>query len=80
MTWTNNEIAAVLERLRRQGSDDGRYEAKSCAHDIGSSVWESVSAFANTQVARCARISESEKFKPVDGFDANRFSASLQTA
>jgi ATP-dependent DNA helicase RecG len=73
MTWTNNEIAAVLERLRRQGSDDGRYEAKSCAHDIGSSVWESVSAFANTQGgALLLGISESEKFKPVDGFDANK--------
>ena len=47
--WTNDDIAEVLEHLRVQGNDDARFEAKSCARTIGTSVWESVSAFANTK-------------------------------
>ena len=49
MMWTNDDIAEVLEHLRVQGNDDARFEAKSCARTIGTSVWESVSAFANTK-------------------------------
>ena len=38
--WTNDDIAEVLEHLRVQGNDDARFEAKSCARTIGTSVWE----------------------------------------
>lgn len=68
--WTDGEVGRVLERLRRQGNDDGRFEAKSCATDIGSSVWESVSAFANTSGGTLLLgIDERNGFRPVDGFD-----------
>lgn len=74
--WTDDEIRRVLERLRRQGNDDGRFEAKSCATDIGSSVWESVSAFANTSDGTLLLgISEEDGFRPVNGFNQNRIAA-----
>lgn len=74
--WTDDEMRRVLERLRRQGNDDGHFEAKSCATDIGSSVWESVSAFANTSGGTLLLgISEEDGFRPVNGFDQNRIAA-----
>ena len=73
MTWNDGTIAAVLERLRRQGNDDGDFEAKSCSQDIGNSVWETVSAFANTAGGTLLLgVSEKEGFIPVDGFGPNR--------
>ena len=72
MMWTNDDIAEVLEHLRVQGNDDARFEAKSCARTIGTSVWESVSAFANTKGGvLLLGISEDGDFSPVPGFDAN---------
>lgn len=76
--WTDDEIRQILERLRRQGNDDGRFEAKSCATDIGSSVWESVSAFANTSGGTLLLgINEKNGFRPVDGFDQNVIASKL---
>lgn len=76
--WTDDEIRQILERLRRQGNDDGRFEAKSCATDIGSSVWESVSAFANTSGGTLLLgINEKNGFYPVDGFDQNVIASKL---
>ena len=76
--WTDGEIGQILERLRRQGNDDGRFEAKSCATDIGSSVWESVSAFANTSGGTLLLgINEKNGFRPVDGFDQNVIASKL---
>lgn len=66
MMWTNDDIAEVLEHLRVQGNDDARFEAKSCARTIGTSVWESVSAFANTKGGvLLLGISEDGDFSPV---------------
>ena len=63
--WTNDDIAEVLEHLRVQGNDDARFEAKSCARTIGTSVWESVSAFANTKGGvLLLGISEDGDFSP----------------
>lgn len=45
---TTEELTLVIERLRRQGTDDASVEVKSCAASLSSDVWESVSAFANT--------------------------------
>lgn len=76
MTWTNDAIHEALGRLRRQRNDDGRFEAKSCDRGIGGSVWESVSAFANTNGGTLLLgISESDDFVPVKGFDPNRITA-----
>ena len=69
--WTNDDIAEVLEHLRVQGNDDARFEAKSCARTIGTSVWESVSAFANTKGGvLLLGISEDGDFSPFP--DASR--------
>lgn len=71
--WTDVEAVEVLARLRRQGNDDGGFEAKSCESSLGSSVWESVSAFANTSGGvLLLGVSEKDGFRPVVGFDANR--------
>lgn len=39
----------TLARLRAQGTDDASVEVTTSAKKLSSSVWESVSAFANTQ-------------------------------
>lgn len=76
MMWTNDDIAEVLEHLRVQGNDDARFETKSCARTIGTSVWESVSAFANTKGGvLLLGISEDGDFSPVPGFDANHIAS-----
>lgn len=43
-----NELAEVVAHLRKQGRDDACYEAKACKDKLSSDVWESVSAFGNT--------------------------------
>lgn len=78
--WTDEAIAEVLNHLRTQQSDDGTFEAKTCAQGVGSSVWESVSSFANTsggtlllgiQEKDTSRPNK-EWFRPVKEFNANR--------
>lgn len=39
----------TLARLRTRGADDASVEVKTSAEKLSGSVWESVSAFANTQ-------------------------------
>lgn len=43
-----DELSLLVARLRELGRDDDRVEVKSCAGGLGKSVWDSVSAFANT--------------------------------
>lgn len=70
---TDEELAAVIERLRRQGTDDDRVEVKASGKRLSRSVWESVSAFANTEGGVILLgLDESEGFAPVPGFDAVR--------
>ncbi len=65
-----NEILSVL---RKQGRDDARYEAKSCTHDLSKDVWESVSAFANTNGGTLLLgVDERDGFVPVKDFQADR--------
>ena len=73
MSWTDAEIGEVLERHRRPGNDGDQLEAKSCTHDLGGSVWESVSAFTNTRGGTLLLgICEDDGFMPRPGFDSSR--------
>ena len=70
---TQTEVMAVIERMRQQGTDDGLCEAKSCEHELGRSVWASVSAFANTNGGLLLLgIDENANFTVPEGFDANK--------
>lgn len=70
---TQAEVAAVIKRMRQQGTDDGLCEAKSCEHELGRSVWASVSAFANTNGGLLLLgIDENAGFTVPEGFDANK--------
>ena len=65
-------LDAVVGRLRRQRSDDGDVEAKACGGGLGKSVWESVSAFANTEGGMIILgLDEAAGFTPAVGFDVD---------
>ena len=62
-----------IRRLRAQGKDDGQIEVKASARDLGSSIWDSVSAFANTAGGSLVLgLAESSGFAPTGGFDPDR--------
>lgn len=72
-------FASHLDRLRRQGRDDQLIEVKALAPPEGKklspkglrSLWESVSAFANTDGGILfLGLSEDREFSPAPGFDA----------
>ncbi len=66
-------INEILSILRKQGCDDAHYEAKSCAQDLSKDVWESVSAFANTDGGTLLLgINERDGFAPVKDFRTDR--------
>ncbi|WP_322155624.1 ATP-binding protein [Paratractidigestivibacter sp.] len=61
---------AIVERLRKQGTDDGEFEVKESAVKLSSDIWETVSAFANTTGGVIILgLSERNDFTPVDNFD-----------
>lgn len=67
------EIQAIIDRLKRQGTDDARVEVKECAKKLSNDIWESVSAFANTSGGLILLgLSERAGFAPVDTFDMDR--------
>lgn len=45
----DEDIAKIVDRLRLQGSDDGRVEAKAAVGKLNKDVWNTVSAFSNTE-------------------------------
>lgn len=61
----------ILEHLRALGTDDARVEVKTSAKKLSSSVWDSVSAFANTEGGMIVLgLSETDGFVPPSaGFD-----------
>lgn len=62
-----------IARLRAQRTDDAFVEAKASAKRLGSSVWESVSAFANTSGGLIVLgLAEGDgEFLPVEDFAIN---------
>ena len=67
------ELVAIIERLRKQGTDDCDVEVKECGVKLSSDIWETVSAFANTSGGVIILgISERNGFTPVAGFDPDR--------
>ncbi len=68
-----DKLQAIVERLKRQGTDDGDVEVKECARKLSSDIWETVSAFANTSGGLILLgLSERAGFTPVEGFDPDR--------
>ena len=66
-------ISEVIRKLRKQGRDDANYEAKKCEKDLSNDVWESVSAFANTDGGTLLLgIDEENDFSFVQNFQIDR--------
>lgn len=66
-------INEIIDLLRVQGRDNARYEAKACAHNLSKDVWETVSAFANTDGGTLLLgVSEKDGFAPVADFQIDR--------
>lgn len=66
-------IDKIIGLLRLQGRDDASYEAKACAHDLSKDVWETVSAFANTDGGTLLLgVSEKETFVLVADLQIDR--------
>lgn len=73
---TDEYVRVSIERMRAEGKDDELCEAKTCQSTLGESVWESVSAFANTHGGLLLLgVSEKEHFKPAKGFPIEKVSA-----
>lgn len=67
------DLDDLVRRLRLHRSDDSAVEVKSSVRSLGSAVWESVSAFANTSGGiLLLGLTESEGFTPAEGFDPRR--------
>ena len=71
--WSQKDFLSTVERLACQGTDDAAVEVKACSGGLGKSVWESVSAFANTRGGYLVLgLSEERGFLPAEGFDIDR--------
>lgn len=73
MAIIEEPLVQAIERLRDQHNDDADYEAKSCATTLSKSVWESVSAFANTDGGTLLLgVDENKNFTVPPQFDADK--------
>lgn len=63
------EFFTTIKRLRTQGRDDATVEVKSSASKLSTDIWESVSAFANTEGGVILLgLNENNSFLPVENF------------
>ncbi|KRB76554.1 hypothetical protein ASE01_14625 [Nocardioides sp. Root190] len=70
---TPEALTATVRRLRFQCNDDSLCEVKACSVGLGASVWDTVSAFANTAGGvLLLGLSEEAGFEPIHGFDPDR--------
>lgn len=68
-----DELDQIVRRIRAQRNDDASVEVKACASALGSAVWDTVSAFANTTGGLLILgLDQGGGFAPADGFDADR--------
>lgn len=68
-----SDIDAIIAKLRKQEKDDSTFEAKECSSTLSKSIWESVSAFANTEGGELLLgLSEANGFAPVNNFQIDR--------
>lgn len=73
MAIIEEPLVQAIERLRAQHNDDADYEAKSCAMTLSKNVWESVSAFANTDGGTLLLgVDENKNFTVPPQFDADK--------
>ena len=67
------ELKETIARLRLQGNDDKRTEAKKCERQLSSDVWETVSAFGNTAGGTLLLgLDQETGFKTVAEFDIEK--------
>lgn len=70
---TEEQVITIVNRLRKQGTDDARVEVKECQSSLSKDIWETVSAFANTHGGLIILgLSERNGFTPVENFAIER--------
>lgn len=70
---SEKNISKMVSRLRRQKKDDASVEVKECRDQLSNDIWESVSAFANTDGGTIILgLSEQNGFKPVENFSIEK--------
>lgn len=67
------DLNSIVARLRAQNTDDEYVEVKASSQQLSSDIWESVSAFANTEGGIVILgLDEGKGFKPVEKFEIDR--------